>query len=63
MTPEEKAEDLIDSFIRDGYDIVMGEKLAIRCALIAVYEIQKIKSIYHDNALYDYWEEVKKEIK
>jgi hypothetical protein len=41
MTPKEKAEDLIDSFIRDGYDIIMSEKLAIRCALIAVNEILK----------------------
>jgi hypothetical protein len=41
MTPKEKAEDLIDSFIRDGYDIIMSEKLAIRCALISVNEILK----------------------
>jgi hypothetical protein len=27
--------------------------------LIAVNEIQEIKSVYHDEALYDYYEEVK----
>jgi hypothetical protein len=31
---------------------------AKQCALIAVDEIQKIKSVYHDDTLYDYWEEV-----
>jgi hypothetical protein len=57
MTPKEKAEDLIDSFIRDGYDIIMSEKLAIRCALIAVDEIISLVGRYSN-----YWQEVKQEI-
>jgi hypothetical protein len=57
MDTKEKAEDLIDSFSRDGYDIVMSEKLAIRCALIAVDEV-----IDKDGYNNDYWEEVKQEI-
>jgi hypothetical protein len=42
MTPKEKAEDLIDSFVRNGYDLVMSEEMAKRCALIAVNEIIKL---------------------
>ena len=57
MTPKEKAEDLIDSFSRDGYDIVMSEKLAKRCALIAVDEIISLVGRYSN-----YWQEVKQEI-
>ena len=57
MDTKEKAEDLIDSFIRDGYDIIMSEKLAIRCALIAVDEIISLVGRYSN-----YWQEVKQEI-
>jgi hypothetical protein len=57
MDTKEKAEDLIDSFSRDGYDIVMSEKLAIRCALIAVDEIISLVGRYSN-----YWQEVKQEI-
>jgi uncharacterized protein Yka (UPF0111/DUF47 family) len=57
MDTKEKAEDLIDSFSRDGYDIVMSEKLAIRCALIAVNEIISLVGRYSN-----YWQEVKQEI-
>ena len=59
MDTKEKAEDLIDSFSRDGYDIVMSEKLAIRCALIAVDEL--ILDAYN-SYFYNYWNEVKQEI-
>jgi hypothetical protein len=67
MTPKEKAEDLIDSFIRDGYDIIMSEKLAIRCALIAVDEIlketAKRSGINDEIVKYNpYWLEVEQEI-
>ena len=67
MTAKEKTEDLIDSFSRDGYDIVMSEKLAIRCALIAVNEIlketAKRSGINDEIVEYNpYWLEVKQEI-
>jgi hypothetical protein len=67
MTPKEKAEDLIDSFIRDGYDIIMSEKLAIRCALIAVNEIlketAKTSGINDEIVEYNpYWLKVEQEI-
>ena len=42
MTIKEKAEDLIDSFVRDGYDLVMSEEMAKRCAMITVNEIIKL---------------------
>lgn len=63
MTPKEKAEELVDKFIQ----YVPAEEefewdYAKQCALIAVDEIQKIKSVYHDDTLYDYWEEVKQVI-
>ena len=60
MTPKEKAEDLIDSFIRDGYDIVMSEKLAKRCALIAVDEILNTGTL--GSLLNEYYQKVKQEI-
>jgi hypothetical protein len=59
MTPKEKAEDLVDSFLRDGYDVVMHTRLAKRCALIAVDEL----ILYaHNNYYHNYWKEVKHEI-
>jgi hypothetical protein len=57
MTPKEKAEDLIDSFVRDGYDLVMSEEMAKRCALIAVDLI--LSEFYAD----EFYTEVKQEIK
>ena len=74
MTPKEKAEDLIDSFLRDGYAIVMENRLAKRCALIAVDEILNLKHplriIYHEHLGNEinqmtqeyYWQQVKHEI-
>jgi hypothetical protein len=58
MTPKEKAEELVNKFI----PLCGMEMTEIQCALIAVDEIQKIKSVYHDDILYDYWEEVKQGI-
>jgi hypothetical protein len=76
MTPKEKAEDLVDSFLRDGYDVVMHTRLAKRCALIAVDEIINYLGIIEQNETSDfsfggsyqgddyfkYWQEVKQEI-
>jgi len=63
-TPKEKAWELLQTiesiYINDdNYD---SEKTR-QCALICVDEILEIKSVYHDIDLYDYWEEVKQEIK
>jgi len=49
MTPQEKAQDFINKF---------GKDLASK----VVDEIQEIKSVYHDDTLYDYWEQIKQEI-
>lgn len=63
MTPEEKAEDLIDSFIRDGYDIVMSEKLAKRCALIAVDEIiQLLERTSPNSYSHNFYKQTRNEI-
>jgi hypothetical protein len=64
MDTKEKAEDLIDSFSRDGYDIVMSEKLAKRCALIAVDEIINSRPAITDSQIeyQNYWQEVKQKI-
>jgi len=62
MTPKEKAEDLIDLFVRDGYDLVMSEKMAKRCALIAVNEILNVLEIPEQNIEREFWYEVEQEI-
>jgi hypothetical protein len=70
MTPKEKAEDLIDSFLREGYDIVMPNRLAKRCALIAVDEmIETLSNISWANQegtsfaiKAKFWMDVKQEI-
>ena len=67
MTPKEKAEDLIDSFIRDGYDIVVSKSIAKRHALIAVNEMlketAKRSGINDEIVEYNpYWIQVKHEI-
>ena len=49
MNSIDKAKKLIETF---------GKELALK----VVEEIQEIKSVYHDDELYDYWEEVKQEI-
>jgi hypothetical protein len=68
MTPKEKAEYLIDSFVRDGYDLVMSDRMAKWCALFAVDEIIEVlvdlsngEFTYIHNV--EYWEQVKQEIK
>jgi hypothetical protein len=68
MTPKEKAQELVDKNYQifeddeDVHFIDTSERISKLSALIAVDEIQKIKSVYHDDTLYDYWEEVKKGI-
>ena len=62
MTPKEKAEDIIDSFVRDGYDIVLDEKQAKRCALIAVDEIL-VATALETKGKFEFYFEVKQEIK
>jgi hypothetical protein len=70
MEAKEKAKELVALFeyednlgIADNTGIEgIDKKKAKQCALIAVDEIQKIKSVYHDDTLYDYWEEVRQEI-
>lgn len=49
MTTKEKAQDFINKF---------GKELASK----VVDEIQGIKSVYHDEELYDYYEQVKHEL-
>jgi hypothetical protein len=69
-TAVEKARELVDkhrTYLRmaDKYDYLDSEDeiyLATQCALISVDEIQGIKSVYHDEKLYDYYEQVKEEI-
>ena len=58
MTTKEKAKELFDKMQVNA----IYKSKSKDCALIAVDEIQKIKSVYHDDTLYDYWEEVKQEI-
>jgi|TARA_B110000908_G_scaffold132006_1_gene155387 hypothetical protein len=50
MNSIDKAKKLIETF---------GKEFALKVA----EEMQEIKSVYHDDILYDYWEEVKQEIK
>jgi len=63
MTPKEKANELVFKYIDTipflDYDVFAASK---QCALICVDEILEIKSVYHDIDLYDYWEEVKRQI-
>ena len=74
MTPQEKAEDLINSFYyslpNNGSEVGLNStteryKEAIQCALIAVDEI--IKTIEYSSQADEmsktsYWEQIKKEI-
>jgi hypothetical protein len=62
MTPKEKAEDLIDLYVRDGYDLVMSEDMAKRCALIAVNEIIEELIVTDFSNRFNYWQEVKQKI-
>jgi hypothetical protein len=64
MNPEEKAKDIVDNFSRDGYDIVLDEKQAKRCALLAVDEVIEALDFHQwqNRNEIDWWKEVKIEI-
>ena len=70
MTPQEKAKELIDKFLMEvrGADRYcynldsMNIFIAKQCALIAVREIQNLKSVYHYETLSNYWESVEHEL-
>jgi hypothetical protein len=67
--PKEKAKELFDLYhnlIQEiggdlGHEILVSI-LAKNCALIAVDEILRIKSVNKDDILSNYWEEVEQEI-
>jgi hypothetical protein len=68
-SPKEKAKELFNQYhnlIQDiggelGQEIIVSI-LAKNCALIAVDEILRIKSVNKDDILSNYWEEVEQEI-
>jgi hypothetical protein len=68
-SPEEKAKELFDHYhnlIQEiggelGQEILVSI-LAKHCALIAVDEILRIRSVNKDDILSNYWEEVEQEI-
>ncbi len=67
MTPKEKAEELIDSFINRTRNRFEHDSMSYRraklCAFITLLEIIKVVSLYNDTqAEYTYWREVKQEI-
>ena len=66
MTPKEKAEDLVDLYLKNKrLTFALNKFLAKQCALIAVdeilYSIIKINK-YDFGTLNYYWQEVKQEI-
>lgn len=74
MSPKEKAKSLFYMFTEMDSTIVEcgrycqggtinTRSLGVEAALICVEEIQNIKSVEKDIDLYDYWEEVKLELK
>ena len=66
MTPKEKAQQLVERYNELGKDFTRGvsmKEFSKQCALIAVEEM-KISLFNADLMnMYDYWFEVKKEIK
>ena len=70
LTPKQKAEELYDSFSKHSkyWDYYNDMPLEInhtkQCALIAVNEIIKIKTLWFqkDTKELDYWQEVKEEL-
>lgn len=67
MTPQEKANYLVDAFINRTRNRFESESLSYRrakvCALITLLEIIKVVKVYNDTqAEYTYWQEVKLEI-
>jgi hypothetical protein len=68
-TPEEKAKELFDQYYNLIQEIggelgqeILVSILAKNCALIAVDEILRIRSVNKDDILSNYWEEVEQEI-
>jgi hypothetical protein len=64
MTPKEKAQEIFDKYYivcQEYTEEIQCSIQAKQCTLIAVNEIQKIKSVYHDEELYDYFQQVKYE--
>ncbi len=64
MTPIEKANELLDKYwLMDFINPSLSKQQAKKCALIAVDEL--IESCYRSgiNYSYNFWKEVKKEIK
>lgn len=68
MKPQEKAQELINSFSPHAknwdcfYDIPLDENHAKKCALIAVDEIMSTIDVEDHVILYNYWQKVKNEI-
>jgi hypothetical protein len=65
QTPKEKAKELYSKY-RDALNIrdlqTNANPFAKQCALIAVDEILRIRSVNKDDILSNYWEEVEQEI-
>ena len=59
MTAKEKAEELVEKIIKNGY--VLNRFNAKQCAIIAVNEILNITLSYAGKD-YEFWQEVKIEI-
>lgn len=64
MTPKEKAVELFNRMktCTECKCYSWDDDNARKSALICVDEIMNIKSVYHDETLSDYWNEVKTEI-
>jgi len=68
MKPQEKAQELINSFSPHAknwdcfYDIPLDENHAKKCALIAVDEIMNTIDSEDHVILYNYWQKVKQEL-
>lgn len=71
MTPQEKADELIDKMYyigryddKEDYNLAMAWERAKQCALIAVDELIKQEEKYNNGSFYpsNYWTEVKAEI-
>jgi hypothetical protein len=66
QTPKEKAEELVLNYMPyvdwNGFNEKRALINAKQCALIAVDEILRIRSVNKDDILSNYWEEVEEEI-
>ena len=66
QTPKEKAEELVLNYMPyvdwNGFNEKRALINAKQCALIAVDEILRIRSVNKDDILSNYWEEVEVEI-